>query len=101
MEFPSILYSASEQQAWFQKTNKATPHGTTPLTHVTYLLCVHYMTKSMWTPARQTSHSKIMGINVELVPTLLPIEPPLFCEGFPLDAGTLLWGLASIQPQEH
>ena len=32
------------------------------------LLEVHYMTKSMWTPARRTSCSKIMGINMELVP---------------------------------
>jgi hypothetical protein len=29
---------------------------------------VHYMTKSMWTPAHRTSHFKIMGINMELVP---------------------------------
>ena len=29
---------------------------------------LHYMTNSMWTPARRTSHSKIMGINMELVP---------------------------------
>ena len=28
------------------------------------------MTKSMWTPAHRTSHSKIMGINMELVPLL-------------------------------
>jgi hypothetical protein len=32
---------------------------------------VHYMTKSMWTPARRTSHCKIMGINMELVHPLL------------------------------
>ena len=31
------------------------------------------MTKSMWTPARQTSHSKIMGINMELVPPFASI----------------------------
>ena len=31
---------------------------------------IHYMTKSMWTPARRTFHSKIMGINMELVPSL-------------------------------
>ncbi|KAK6297583.1 hypothetical protein J4Q44_G00321660 [Coregonus suidteri] len=43
------------------------------------------MTKSMWTPARRTSHSKIMGINMELVPPLLLKQPPLFWEGFPLD----------------
>ena len=41
---------------------------TTGAMHVQY---VHYMSKSMWTPARQTSHSKIMGINMELVPRLL------------------------------
>ena len=29
MELPSISYSTSEQQTWFQNTNKATPHGTT------------------------------------------------------------------------
>ena len=40
------------------------------------------MTKSMWTPARRTSHSKIMGINMELVPPLLLLQPPLFWEGF-------------------
>ena len=50
MEIPYISYCASEQQTWFQKTNKeqtwfqktnkATPHGTPPLPHVTYLLCV-------------------------------------------------------------
>jgi hypothetical protein len=32
---------------------------------------LHYMTKSMWTPARRPSHSKIMGINMELFPPLL------------------------------
>jgi hypothetical protein len=58
----------------------------------------HYMTKRMWTPVRRTSHSKIMVINMELV---RPLQPPLFLEGFPLDVGTLLQGLASIQPQEH
>ena len=31
-------------------------------------LKIHYMTKSMWTPAARTSHSKIMGINMEFVP---------------------------------
>ena len=31
---------------------------------------IHYMAKSMWTPY-PTSHSKIMGINMELVPLLL------------------------------
>ena len=31
----------------------------------------HYMNKSMWTPARLTSHSKIMVINMDLVPPLL------------------------------
>ena len=37
---PSFSYSAGEQQTWFKTTDKATPHGTTPLPHVTYLLCV-------------------------------------------------------------
>ena len=32
---------------------------------------IHYMTKSMWTPAIRTSNSKIMDINMELVPPLL------------------------------
>jgi hypothetical protein len=32
---------------------------------------VHYIAKSRWTPARQTSHSKILAINMELVPLLL------------------------------
>ncbi|CDR00351.1 unnamed protein product [Oncorhynchus mykiss] len=32
---------------------------------------IHYMAKSMWTPARRTSHSNIMGINMELFPPLL------------------------------
>jgi hypothetical protein len=59
------------------------------------------MTKSMWTPARLTSHSKIMGINMELVPSLLLKQPPLFWEGFPLDVGTLLRGLAFVHPQKH
>jgi hypothetical protein len=48
-----------------------------------------------------TSHSKIMGINMELVPPLLLKQHPLFWEGFPQDDGTLLRGLCSIQPQEH
>ncbi|KAK6303711.1 hypothetical protein J4Q44_G00261650 [Coregonus suidteri] len=34
---------------------------------------LHYMTKSMWTPAHRTSHSKIMGINIELVPPFAAI----------------------------
>ena len=34
---------------------------------------IHYMTKSMWTPAHRTSHSKIMGINMELVPHIAAI----------------------------
>jgi hypothetical protein len=32
---------------------------------------VHYITKSMWTPSRRTSHYKIMGIDMELIPLLL------------------------------
>jgi hypothetical protein len=46
----------------------------------------------MWTPARRTSHSKIMAINMDL---------PLFWEGFPLDVGTLLLRFASIQAQDQ
>ena len=57
--------------------------------------------KSVWIPAHATSYSKIMGINMELVPPLLLLQPPLFWEGFPLDVRTLLRGFASIQPQEH
>ena len=38
------------------------------------LWCVqHYMTKSMWTTAHRTPHSKIMGINMELVPPFAAI----------------------------
>ena len=59
------------------------------------------MAKSMWTRGRRTSHSKIMGINMKLVLPLLLSQLPLFWEGFPLDVGTLLCGLAFIQPQEH
>ena len=51
-------------------------------------IVIQYLTKSIWTPP--TSHSKIMGINMELVPTLLLQQPPLFWEGFPLDVRTLL-----------
>ena len=46
-----------------------------------------------------TSHSKIMGINMELVSPLLLQQLQLFWEGFPRDVGTLLWGFASIQPR--
>ena len=56
---------------------------------------IHYMAQSMWTPAHPTSHPKINGINMELIPPLLR-KPPLFWEGFPLDVGTLLRGFASI-----
>jgi hypothetical protein len=59
------------------------------------------MTKSMWKAARRTSPSKILGINMELVPPLLLEQPSLFWEGYPLDFGTLLQGPASILPQEH
>ena len=38
---------------------------------VAKLLKVHYMARSMWTPVLRTSHSKIMGINMELVPPLI------------------------------
>jgi hypothetical protein len=37
------------------------------------VFCGHYMTKSMWTPAHRTSHSKIMGINIDLVPPFAAI----------------------------
>jgi hypothetical protein len=41
--------------------------------HKVYMsIYVHYMTKNMWTLA-QTSHSKIMGINMVLVPTFAAI----------------------------
>ena len=36
---------------------------------------------------------------MDSVPPLLLQQPPLFWEGFPLDVRTLLWVLASIQPQ--
>ena len=42
---------------------------------------VHSMTKSMWTRARRTSHSKILGINMELT--------------LPLAASTLLGRLST------
>ena len=35
------------------------------------LLKRHYITKSMWPPARRTTYSKIKGCNMELVPLLL------------------------------
>ena len=59
---------------------------------------IHYMTKSVWTPACRTSHSKIMGINMELVPPCCYKNSLHFWEDFPKDVGTLLWKLASIQP---
>ena len=40
-------------------------------------LDIHYMAKSMWTPACPTSHSKLMGINMELVTPLLLQQPLL------------------------
>ena len=36
-------------------------------------LKLYYMTKSMWTSARQTSHSKIMGINILFYLFILPL----------------------------
>lgn len=37
-----------------------------------FFLCfIHYMTESTWTPAHLTSPSKIIGINIELVPPFL------------------------------
>jgi hypothetical protein len=59
------------------------------------------MAKSMWTPARRTSHPKIMGINMELVHHFAAITASVLLGRFPLDVGILLLGLASIQPQEH
>jgi hypothetical protein len=38
------------------------------------LVNIHYMTKSVWTPAGRTSHSKIMGINMELFRPFAPIR---------------------------
>jgi hypothetical protein len=38
---------------------------------------------------------------MQFVPPFLLYQPPLFWEGFPLYVGTLLRGLASIQPQDH
>ena len=62
---------------------------------------IHDRAKNMWTPARPTAHSQIMGINMELVPHLLLQQPSLFREGFLWVVGTLLQGFVSIQPQEH
>ena len=53
----------------------------------------------MWTPVHRTSHSKIMGIHMELVPPFAVITGSTLLGNFPLDVGTLLRGLASIQPQ--
>ena len=36
----------------------------------------HYLTKSMWTPARRTSHSKIMCINMEYRMSLYVVAFP-------------------------
>jgi hypothetical protein len=57
------------------------------------------MTKCMWPPARGTSHSRIMGINMDLVPPLLPLfllqqtVQLVLCTG----AGSVL--LASAKPR--
>uniref|UniRef100_A0A8C7R1T0 Cohesin subunit SA n=1 Tax=Oncorhynchus mykiss TaxID=8022 RepID=A0A8C7R1T0_ONCMY len=53
----------------------------------------------MWTAARRTSHSQILGINMELVSPFAAITASTLREGFPLDVRSLLRGLASIQPQ--
>jgi hypothetical protein len=37
-----------------------------------YPFNIHYMTKGMWTPARRTSHSKMMGINIYIYMKLVP-----------------------------
>ena len=59
--------------------------------HVLYSQC-RYTTwpKMMWTPARRTSHSKIMGIDMDVGSPIAAIT-----------TSTLLERLASIQPQEH
>ena len=56
------------------------------------------MTKSMGTPARRTSHSKIMGMNMKFVPPFVATSVSTLL-GRLSDVGTLLLGLASIQPQ--
>jgi hypothetical protein len=35
------------------------------------IVSLHYRIKSMWAPAHQISHSRIVGINMELVPLML------------------------------
>ena len=40
---------------------------------------IHYKTKGMWIPAHRTSHSKIMGINMELVPLCCYNSCPVLC----------------------
>ena len=45
--------------------------------------------------------SSNISFQMHVVPPLLLQQPPLFWEGFPIKVGTLLQGLASIQPQEH
>jgi hypothetical protein len=42
----------------------------------------------------------VNSINIQSAELVL-VHPPLFWEGFPRDVGTLLQGLASIQPEEH
>jgi hypothetical protein len=44
--------------------NTGTIGETNNISAVKDLKITNYMTKSMWTPARRTSHSKIMGINI-------------------------------------
>jgi hypothetical protein len=51
---------------------------------------IRYMTKRLWTPAHRRSHSKMMGINMELVPPLLLQQSPVFPNDFPPDVRTLL-----------
>ena len=50
-----------------------TPHLYWRYTHAHTHTHIHYITKSMWTLARQTSHSKMMGINMGLVPPFAAI----------------------------
>jgi len=65
------------------------------------------MAKGQWTPDHYTymilwtSHSKTMGINMELDPPLRLWQLPLFWEGFPFDFGVCLWEFVLIQQKEH
>ena len=58
---------------------------------------LHYITKSMWTTACQTSHSKIMGINVEFA----AITTSTVLGRLATRCCNIAARLASIQPYEH